>query len=83
MRDLASNAAVAGELTDVEWDRAAEIRADSLQIRNVAIGVGVAGAASLATGVALLASRKKGPRAVALMPYGGPLGGGAVLRLRF
>ncbi len=83
MRDLANNAAVAGELTDVEWDRAAELRADSLQTRNMAIGVGVAGVASLATGVALLATRKKWPRAVALMPYGGPLGGGAVLRLRF
>lgn len=83
MRDLEDNAVVAGELTDAEWDLAAKIRADSLQTRNVAIGVGVAGAASLATGVALLATRKKGPRAVALMPYGGPLGGGAVLRLRF
>ncbi len=83
MRDLEDNAVVAGELTDAEWDRAAKIRADSLQTRNVAIGVGVAGAASLATGVALLATRKKWPRAVVLMPYGGPLGGGAVLRLRF
>jgi len=83
LRDLASNAVVAGRLTDAEWDRAAEIRADSLQTRNVAIGVGVAGVVSLATGVALLATRKKGPRAVALMPYGGHLGGGAVLRLRF
>ena len=83
LRDLENNAVVAGGLTDAEWDRAAEIRAASLQTRNVAIGVGVAGVVSLATGVALLATRKTGPRAVALMPYGGPLGVGAVLRLRF
>ena len=83
LRDLANHAVVAGALTDAERDRAADIRADSLQIRNVALSVGVAGAASLATGVALLATRKKRPRAVALIPYGGPLGGGAVLRLRF
>lgn len=83
LRDIASNADAAGELADADRDRAAKIHADSLQIRNVAIGVGVAGAASLAAGVALLATRKKTSRAVAVMPYGGPLGGGAVLRLRF
>ena len=83
LRDIASNADAAGELADADRDRAAKIHADSLQIRNVAIGVGVAGAASLAAGVALLATRKKTSRTVALMPYGGPLGGGAVLRLRF
>jgi hypothetical protein len=76
LRGIADNADITGELTASDRDRAAQINADSLQARNVAIGVGVTGAASLATGVALLATRKKTPRAVSL-------GGGAVLRLRF
>lgn len=83
LRGIANNADVTGDLAAADRDRAAQLNADSLQARNAAIGVGVAGAVSLATGVALLATRKKAPRAVALMPYAGPLGGGAVLRLRF
>lgn len=83
LRGIADHADVTGELTAADRGRAAQINADSLRARNVAIGVGVAGAVSLATGVALLATRKKAPRAVALIPYAGPLGGGAVLRLRF
>ncbi len=83
LRGIANNADVTGELAASDRDRATQINAHSLQARNVALGVGVAGAVSLATGVALLATRKKAPRAVALMPYAGPLGGGVVLRLRF
>ena len=83
LRGIANNADVTGDLAAPDRDRAARIIADSIQARNVAIGVGVAGAVSLATGVALLVTRKKLPRTVALMPYAGPLGGGAVLRLRF
>jgi|JI10StandDraft_1071094.scaffolds.fasta_scaffold27589_5 hypothetical protein len=83
LRGIANNADITGALAASDRGRAAQINADSLQTRNVAIGVGVAGAVSLATGIALLSTRKKAPHAVALMPYAGPLGGGAVLRLRF
>ena len=83
LRGIANNADDKGDLAASDRERAAQINTDSLQARNTAIGVGVASAISLATGVALLATRKKAPRAVALMPYAGPLGGGAALRLRF
>jgi hypothetical protein len=43
-----------------------------------------AGLATLGTGVALLATRKKArTRGYSFQPYGGPLGAGAVLRLKF
>jgi hypothetical protein len=83
LSDIFDNARAAGDLSDADRGRAETIRADSIQTRNVAIGAGIAGAASLATGVALLATRKPTSRGVALVPYGGLLGGGAVLRLRF
>jgi hypothetical protein len=83
MRDIFDNAKTAGDLSDVDRSRADAIRADGLQARNVAIGVGVAGAVSLATGIALLVTRKNATRPVALLPHGGLLGGGATLRMRF
>jgi hypothetical protein len=83
MRDIFDNARATGSLSDVDRGRADAIKADGIQTRNVAIGVGVAGAVSLVTGVALLATRTKAMRPVALLPYGGLLGGGAMLRMRF
>ncbi len=69
--------------TDGEWKQFNALRDDGLQLRNAAIGVGVAGVISLSAGVALLATRKKANRKLDLQPHGGPLGGGAVLRIRF
>jgi hypothetical protein len=83
MRDIFDNARATGSLSDADRGRADAIKADGIQTRNVAIGVGVAGAVSLVTGVALLATRTKAMRPVALLPYGGLLGGGAMLRMRF
>lgn len=83
MRDIFDDARATGSLSDADRSRADAIKADGIQTRSVAIGVGVAGAVSLATGVALLVTRKKVTRPVALLPYGGLLGGGAMLRMRF
>jgi hypothetical protein len=83
LRDIFDNARATRDLSDPDRSLADAIKADSIRTRNVAIGAGVAGAASLATGIALLVTRKSASRGVALVPYGGPLGGGAVLRLRF
>ena len=70
--------------TPAEERRYFDLRDDLIRGRDVAIGVGVAGLVSLGTGVALLATRKKTrSRTYALVPYGGPQGAGAVLRLRF
>ena len=69
--------------TDGEWQTFNALRHDGLQLRNAAIGVGVAGALSLSAGVALLATRKRMSRKFDLQPHAGPLGGGAVLRVRF
>ncbi|MBZ5709632.1 hypothetical protein [Nannocystis pusilla] len=73
------------KFTPAEYGRFNELRAELLHGRDVAIGVGVAGLVSLGTGIALLVTRKKAPRArgYALHPYGGPRGAGAVLRLAF
>ncbi len=71
------------DFTDAEWRNFNSIRDDGLQARNVAIGMGVAGAIALATGVALLVTRKTASRTLALQPYSGPLEGGAVLRVGF
>lgn len=83
LHGIFDNARATGGLSDADRGRAEDLRADGIQTRNVAIGVGIAGAVSMATGVALLVTRKKPARPLALVPYGGPLGGGAVLRLRF
>ncbi len=69
--------------TDGEWQAFNALRDDGLQIRNAAIGVGIAGVISLSAGVALLATRKKMSRKFDLQPHAGRLGGGAVLRVRF
>ncbi len=69
--------------TDGEWQQFNALRHDGLQLRNAAIGVGVAGVLSLSAGVALLATRKRMSRKFDLQPHAGPLGGGAVLRVRF
>jgi len=83
MRDIFDDATATGILSDADRRRAEAIKADAIEARSVAIGLGVAGAVSLVTGVALLATRRKATRPVALLPYGGPIGGGAVLRMRF
>ncbi len=75
--------AEARDFTDAEWRNFNSLRDDGLQVRNVAIGMGVAGVIALTTGVALLATRKTASRTLALQPYGGPLGAGAVLRVGF
>jgi len=84
MRRMTSMAKGEGrDFTDGEWQEFNEIRDEGRQLRAVAIGVGVAGVVTLSAGVALLATRKRVSRKFAVQPYGGPLGGGMVLRLRF
>lgn len=56
---------------------------DALRTRHAAIGLGVASAAALTTGIALLVTRKRAVRALAVYPHGGLHGGGATLRLKF
>lgn len=69
--------------TDGEWQTFNALRHDGLQLRNAAISVGVVGVLSLSAGVALLVTRKRMSRKFDLQPHAGPLGGGAVLRVRF
>lgn len=57
--------------------------ADARQVQSLVIGVGVAGGASLATGVILLATRKRLIRRAALRPYGGTQGAGILLQGQF
>lgn len=57
--------------------------ADARQMQSLVIGVGVAGGTSLATGVILLATRKRLTRRTALRPYGGAQGAGLLLQGRF
>lgn len=83
MRAIFDRARTAGELSEVDRGRADDLLADSIQTRHVAIGVGIAGAATLATGITLLATRKLAARRFAVLPHGGPFGGGATVRLRF
>lgn len=85
MRELVGTAQAEGrQFTVDEHRRFGELRDDVFRGADVAIGVGVAGLATLGTGVALLATRKKArARGYSFQPYGGPLGAGAVLRLKF
>ncbi|MBL9100979.1 MAG: hypothetical protein JNL82_08475 [Myxococcales bacterium] len=85
MRGIVGTAQAEGRLFTVdEHRRFGELRDDVFRGADVAIGVGVAGLATLGTGVALLATRKKArARGYSFQPYGGPLGAGAVLRLKF
>lgn len=59
------------------------VYADTKLLRGVAIGLGLVGGATLATGIGLLASQKRVARRMALLPSSVPRGGGLVLRLRF
>jgi hypothetical protein len=59
------------------------VYADTKLLQGVAIGLGLAGGATLATGIGLLASQKRATRRMALLPSSVPRGGGVVLRLRF
>jgi hypothetical protein len=85
MRGLVGTAQAEGRpFTVDEHRRFGELRDDVFRGADVAIGVGVAGLVTLGTGVALLATRKKAwTRGFSFQPYGGPLGAGAVLRLKF
>lgn len=56
---------------------------DALRTRHAAIGLGVVSVAALTTGIALLVSRKRATRTLALYPHGGLHGAGATIRLRF
>lgn len=57
--------------------------ADTKLLRGAAIGLGLAGGATLAAGIGLLASQRLMARRIALRPSGVPRGGGLVLQLRF
>lgn len=57
--------------------------ADTELLQGLAAGLGVASAATLATGIGLLASHRRTARRMALLPSGVPRGGGLVLRLQF
>lgn len=57
--------------------------ADAQVLQGLAAGLGVASAATLATGIGLLASQKRTARRMALLPSSVPRGGGLVLRLQF
>lgn len=59
------------------------LRADTKLAQGLALGLGVASAATLATGIGLLASRRRASRTVALLPSAGPQGGTLTFRLRF
>ena len=59
------------------------VYADTKLLRGVAIGLGLVGGATLATGIGLLASQKRVARRMALLPSSVSRGGGLVLRLRF
>lgn len=56
---------------------------DTELARGLAIGLGVASTATLATGIGLLASHRRAARRMTLLPSSVLRGGGLVLRLRF
>lgn len=58
------------------------LHADTQLAQGTALGLGLASAVTLATGIGLLASRRR-LRALALLPSAARLGGGLTLRLRF
>ena len=66
-----------------EQDALRRLHADTKLAQGAAIGLGIASAATLATGVGLLASRRHASRPVALLPSASPQGGTLTLRLRF
>lgn len=70
--------------TEAEDQRFGDLAGDLLRGRDVAIGIGVAGLATLGVGIALLATRTKVlTRRYSFQPYGGFQGAGAILRLKF
>jgi len=83
MERMNEDAAAVGGFSTAGLVQHDQIYADARITRSAAIGLGVVTAASLSTGVALLVSRKRVTRTVAVYPYGGLHGGGATLRLRF
>lgn len=85
MRVLVDTAKGNGRQFTVDEDRRFwELRDEVSRGAGAAIGVGAASIVTLATGIAVLATRKKSrPRNYAFHPHGGPQGVGAVLRLRF
>lgn len=72
------------DFTLAEQTRFERLYDDARQLRSAALGLGIAGAATLTTGVALLSTRGRGHRrALAISPFGGPLGAGGTFRLEF
>jgi hypothetical protein len=81
---LRDRAPVHAGLSEAERHLVYQLRADALDSRAVAIGLGAAAVATFIPGVVLLARRHRSwRRGVAFVPHGGPRGGGAVLRLSF
>ena len=81
---LRDRAPAHGGLSDAERSLVSRLRADALESRAAAIGLGAAAVATFIPGVVLLARRHQSRRrGVAFVPYGGPRGAGAVLRLNF
>lgn len=76
-------ATIAGGFTTAGLQQHDSLYDDALRTRHAAIGIGVASAAALTTGIALLVTRKRAARALAVYPHGGLHGGGATLRLKF
>ncbi len=85
MRGMVATAKAEGRLFTGDEDRRFwTLRDEVAHGAGVALGVGVAGVATLGVGIAVLATRKKvRARSYAFQPYGSLQGAGAVLRLRF
>ena len=83
MDRMTDEAKAAGGFSTVGLQQHDRLYDDALRTRQAAIGLGVVSAAALTTGIALLVTRKRTDRALALYPHGGLHGGGATLRLRF
>jgi|JI6StandDraft_1071083.scaffolds.fasta_scaffold07258_4 hypothetical protein len=83
MARMNDEATAAGGFTTAGLQQHDDIYEDALRSRHAAIGLGVVSAAALTTGIALLVSRKRATRALAVYPHGGLHGGGATLRLKF
>lgn len=83
MARMNDEATAAGGFTTEGLQQHDRIYGDALRTRHAAIGIGVASAAALTTGIALLVTRKRTTRALAVYPHGGLHGGGATLRLKF
>lgn len=81
---LRDRAPAHGGLSEAERSLVSRLRTDALESRAAAIGLGAAAVATFIPGVVLLARRHQSRRrGVAFVPYGGPRGAGAVLRLNF